>query len=161
MVEDMSKSEQNYTYCLLLTTTTNQTLPTSAKLTPPLPNGAISIAYSAGAVDLEDPLFLVNRVTERLELARAARHVDGNNRRRLNGSTIVGNDLSDKYSLIGNFDTLESSHDQHVNSQKTTNIRFQNQSIKSCEGFTADSPESILTNLDLDPPPFVDVIYSE
>ena len=34
------------------------------------------------------------------------------------GLRLWVNDLSDKYSLIGNFDTLESSHNQHVNSQK-------------------------------------------
>ena len=106
MVEDMSNSEQNYGYCPLLTTTTNP-LPTRAKLTPTLPNGATSRAYySARAADLEDPLLLVNRITGRLELVEAAHRVDGSSRRRPNGSTIVGNDLSAKYSLLETLTSL-------------------------------------------------------
>ena len=108
-------------------------------------NSTTTIVHSTRAVDPEHPHLLVNKVTEKLEVAEDAYQVDGNSRCRPNGSTIVGNDCSDKYSLIGNLDILEPSYNLHVNSH-TTNIRFQNQNIKSCEDFTAGSPESILTN---------------
>ena len=63
-------------------------------------NSATTRAHLARAVDLEHPHLLVNKVTEKLEVAEDAHQVDGNNRCRPNGSTIVGNDRSDKYSSL-------------------------------------------------------------
>ena len=125
--------------------TTNQILPTRAEMTTTQANSTTTIVHSTRAVDPEHPHLLVNKVTEKLEVAEDAHQADGDDRCRPNRSTIVGNDSSKKYSFIGNFDTLEPSYTLHVNSH-TTNIRFQNQNIKSCKDFTAGSPESILTN---------------
>ena len=95
---------------------TTSHLPTRAEMTKTQANSATTRAHSARAVDLEHPHLLVNKVTEQLDVAEDAHQVDGNNRCRPNGSTIVGNDRSDKYSSVGNYDTLESSCNLHVNS---------------------------------------------
>ena len=63
-------------------------------------NSTTTIVHSTRAVDPEHPHLLVNKVTEKLEVAEGAHQADGDNRRRPNGSTIVGNDRSDKYSSL-------------------------------------------------------------